>query len=175
MSGHGPRRGRGFTMPSATAVPAGHGWLSPNGELTVQPSTSASSVRSDAATWAVSIARGTWQAWCTSKIAAHSTSYDRVVVVMLVVASVVLLGLSAALVAILRAGSGRLPVDPGASHRSARVGRGSRCACGGTVRLTSGRYGPFLGCTNYRADRSGCNRAWSLEGRPFGRLRRGRF
>jgi hypothetical protein len=49
-----------------------------------------------------------------------------------------------------------------------RVHAGEPCPCGlGTVRLTSGQFGEFLGCTNFRYDRSGCNRAWDLDGRRF--------
>jgi hypothetical protein len=47
---------------------------------------------------------------------------------------------------------------------SKRAHPGDRCACGGTVRETSGKHGPFLGCTNYRRDRTGCNRAWQTDG-----------
>lgn len=47
---------------------------------------------------------------------------------------------------------------------------GDRCPCGnGHIRRTTGRHGDFLGCTNWREDRRGCNNAWNLDGT---RLRR---
>jgi hypothetical protein len=50
--------------------------------------------------------------------------------------------------------------------RRYRPSEGDSCRCGnGTLYATKGRFGPFLGCTNYPA----CGLAWTVDGR---RIRR---
>lgn len=47
---------------------------------------------------------------------------------------------------------------------------GAPCPCGrGTLYLTRGRHGPFLGCTSYRDRGVGCQRAWLPDGRRLPR------
>lgn len=54
-----------------------------------------------------------------------------------------------------------------------RVRPGQPCRCGrGTIRVTDGRFGAFLGCSEYRWNRTGCNYAWRLDGRRLPRNRR---
>jgi hypothetical protein len=65
----------------------------------------------------------------------------------------------------------------GTTHLVRRVSVGDRCpACGtGTIYITSGQRGEFLGCSQYR-NGTGCRAAWDLTGMTrirganFGRL-----
>jgi hypothetical protein len=52
---------------------------------------------------------------------------------------------------------------------------GDGCPCGGVIyRTSSPRWGPFLGCSNFRGDDpSGCWMAWTLDGRRIRQPRRG--
>jgi hypothetical protein len=39
------------------------------------------------------------------------------------------------------------------------------CPCGkGRITRRHGSFGDFLGCTAWRRDRTGCNRAWKADG-----------
>jgi hypothetical protein len=53
----------------------------------------------------------------------------------------------------------------GSQHRLRHVSVGDRCpACGaGTIYITSGQRGEFLGCSQYR-NGTGCRAAWDLTG-----------
>ena len=56
--------------------------------------------------------------------------------------------------------------------RRYRPSEGDSCRCGnGTLYATKGRFGPFLGCTNYPA----CGLAWTVDGRRIRRTRRGGY
>ncbi len=47
-------------------------------------------------------------------------------------------------------------------RRVPRVTAGDLCICGGTIGRTSTQSGDYLGCT-------GCDRAWTMDGRKIGR------